>query len=326
MRDEGRRRWHQTLSVWLIGGLLVGLAACDSAPAPANPTSAPLAPVPLKSGEKLRVVATTTIVGDVVRQVGGDAIALTVLLPTGTDPHTFQATPRDVAAISQAHVVVASGAGLEEFLGKLIQNAGGRVPVVEASAGVPLRQLAPGEREDPDQGVDPHTWFSPANVVTWTQNIARALSTLDPAHQDAYAANAAAYEKSLNELDAWIKAQVETIPPARRKLVTDHKALGYFADRYGFQVVGTVIEGFSTAAEPSAQEIARLEEQIRKEQVPAIFVGIDANPALARRIAEDTGARVVPLYHGSLSAPGGEADSYLKLMRYDVTAIVGALR
>jgi ABC-type Zn uptake system ZnuABC Zn-binding protein ZnuA len=307
-----------------MGGLLVGLAACDNAPA--NPTPAPLAPVPLKAGEKLRVIATTTIVGDVVRQVGGDAIALTVLLPAGTDPHTFEATPRDVAAISQAHVVIANGAGLEEFLGKLIQNAGGNVPVVQASEGIPLRQLTESERENPDQGNDPHTWFSPANVITWTHNIARALGVLDPANRDAYTANAAAYERSLNELDAWIKAEVETIPPARRKLVTDHRTFGYFADRYGFQVVGTVIASFSTAAEPSAQEIARLEEQVRREQVPAIFVGTTANPNLAQRIARDTGIRLVVLYDGSLSAPGGEADTYLKFMRYDVTAIVTALR
>jgi ABC-type Zn uptake system ZnuABC Zn-binding protein ZnuA len=183
------------------------------------------------------------------------------------------------------------------------------------------------EKDDHEhETLDPHVWFSPANVVIWTRNIAQALGTLDPAHREAYTANAAAYAKSLNELDAWIEAEVEKVPPERRNLVTDHMALSYFADRYGFEMVGTVVKGFSSAAEPSAQEVARLEEEVRKHQVPAIFVGLTVNPKLAQRIAEDTGIRLVPLYTGSLSASGGEADTYLKFMRYDVTAIVRALR
>jgi len=315
---------YRMLGALLMGGMVLSLVACDSTPIPTSQTLA-LAPVPLQAGEKLRVVATTTIVGDVVRQVGGEHIELAVLLPTGTDPHTFEATPQDVVTVSQAHAVLANGLGLEEFLDELIGHAGGRRPVVSVSEGIEARELAGGDDHD-HESLDPHVWLSPANVVIWTRNIAQALGTLDPAHREAYAANAAVYERSLNELDAWIQAEVGKVPPARRKLVTDHMAFGYFADRYGFAMVGTVVQGFSPAAEPSAQEVAKLEEEVRKHQVPAVFVGFTVNPRLAQRIAEDTGTRLVSLYTGSLSAPGGDADTYLKFMRYDVTAIVDALR
>ncbi|MBU0494648.1 MAG: zinc ABC transporter substrate-binding protein [Chloroflexi bacterium] len=307
------RRWKRVLAALLVGALMLSLTACDS---PASPTPA---------GGRLRVVATTTIVGDVVRQVGGEHIELTVLLAPGIDPHAFQPTPQDVAMVSQAQVVFVNGVGLEEFLDELLQHAGGSRPVISVSEGIAPRALT-GDATDEHGNLDPHVWFSPANVSIWARNIARVLSTLDPAHQEAYAANAAAYETSLDELDTWIKAQVDQVPAERRKLVTDHMALGYFADRYGFQLVGTVVKGFSSAAEPSAQEVALLEQEIRQYQVPAIFVGQSVNAKLSQRIAEDTGIRLVPLYTGSLSAPGGEADTYDKLMRYDVTAIVGALQ
>lgn len=315
-------QWHHVLCALLLGSLGLSLVACDSTPIPESRTPAP---VSLAAGEKLRVVATTTIVGDVVHQVGGDHIALTVLLPTGTDPHSFAATPRDVATVSQAHVVLANGLGLEEFLEELVDHAGGGRPVVSVSQGIEAREMA-GAHDHEHETLDPHVWFSPANVMVWTRNVAQTLGTLDPAHQEAYTANAAAYEKDLNALDDWIEAEVARIPPARRKLVTDHATLGYFADRYGFEMVGTVVQGFSSAAEPSAQEIALLEQEVRQHQVPAIFVGLTVNPNLAQRIAEDTGTRLVPLYTGSLSSPGGEADTYLKFMRYDVTAIMEALR
>jgi ABC-type Zn uptake system ZnuABC Zn-binding protein ZnuA len=281
--------------------------------------------VPLREGERLRVVATTTIVGDVVRAVGGDAIALTVLLPVGADPHTFEPTPQDVAAVADAHVVFVNGAGLEVFLEPLLANAGGGAKVVVVSAGIPFRRLG-SEHEGEAGEVDPHVWFDPLNVVIWTRNIERALSTLDPANSETYAANAARYEAALRELDAWIREQVAQVPPQRRKLVTDHAVFGYFADRYGFEQVGAIMPGFSSAAQPAAQELARLEDAIRALGVPAVFVGTTVNPTLAQRIAEDTGVQLVFLYTGSLSEPGGPADSYLALMRYNVTAIVEALK
>lgn len=276
-------------------------------------------------------MATTTILGDVVRQVGGDATELTVLLPTGVDPHSFEPAPKDLTAVAGASVIFINGAGLEEFMSRLLENAAGASgKVVNTSAGIKLRHLEEGDTgnlEEPEaRDVDPHVWFDPTNVVTWTQNIEEALIGLDPANAQTYTANADAYRAKLQELDAWIKQQVAQIPPDRLKLVTDHGDFGYFADRYGFEQVGAVIPSFNAAAEPSAQGLAELENAIKQAGVPAIFVGTTVNPSLAERVASDTGAKVVLLYTGSLTAPGGEAGTYLALMRYDITAIVNALK
>ena len=322
-----RPGWQTVVSTALA--LLILTGGCRSAatptptPRPAPPGNAvdamlELAPASLGEGEKLRVVATTTLVGDVVSNVGGDQIALTVLMPVGADPHSFEPTPTDVMAVSRAHVVFANGLGLEEFLDELIENAGGDRPVVPVSLGIEVRTLE-------GKGVDPHVWFSPVNVVVWTENIQRALAALDPAHREGYETNARRYIRELEALDEWIEAQVANIPPDRRKMVTDHRAFGYFADRYGLEMVGAVVKSFSTVAEPSAQELAALEETIRQYDVPAIFVGINVNQALVQRVAEDTGIRLVPLYTGSLGPPGSGAETYLDLMRFNVNAIADGL-
>jgi len=162
-------------------------------------------------------------------------------------------------------------------------------------------------------------------VEGWVGTIEQTLRQADPANADTYTANASAYREELHELDAWIMEQVAQVPEAQRNLVTDHTAFGYFAHRYGFEQVGAVVPGYSTMAEPSAQELANLEDAINEYQVPAIFVGTTVNPALSERVAEDTGTQLVPLYTGSLSEAGGEADTYLKLMRYNTQAIVAAL-
>ncbi|MCX6096486.1 MAG: metal ABC transporter substrate-binding protein [Candidatus Bipolaricaulota bacterium] len=268
----------------------------------------------------LEVAATTSIVGDVVRAVGGEAISLTVLLPAGADPHTFEPTPREMASLADVQVIFVNGGGLETFLGALL--AAVTAPVVSVSEGVTFLSLSPGGQE---QGVDPHVWFDPRNVVVWAKNIARELALLDPANAEGYAARALAYEQELKDLDAWIVEAVAAIPRERRKLVSDHEAFGYFVDRYGFDDVGTVIPGLSTLAEPSAQGLAALEDAIRERGVPAIFVGITVNPALAEQVAQDTGARIVFLYTGALSGTAGPAGTYLDLMRYDVRTIVQAL-
>lgn len=303
---------------WITGvvaGLLVLAVACGTPP---SNRSEPAEVGSLGAGERLRVVATTTIVGDVVRAVGGDAIALTVLLPPGADPHAFEPTPQDVAAVADATVVFANGAGLEGFLEPLLRNAGGKARLVLLSDGIAFRRLETGE-------VDPHVWFNPLNVIVWVRNIESTLRSLDPTRAELYAANARHYEDEIRKLDAWIRDQVARVPLERRKLVTDHAVFGYFADRYGFVQAGAIVPGTSSAAEPSAQELAALEDVIRKQGVPAIFVGETVNPNLAQRIAQDVDVRIVFLYTGSLSPPGGPADSYLKLMRYDVSTIVSAL-
>lgn len=295
-----------------------------------------LSPVTLGEGEKLQVVATTSIVADVVQSVGGDLIDLTTLLPLGTDPHAFEPTPQDVAAVADAHVVFVNGAGLEVFLEPLLESAGEDVTVVPVSYGIALLQLKDAheheeeeEKEDEHDyrdGADPHTWFDPHNVIVWTHNVAHALSALDPDNAAAYEANGSAYEAELHELDAWIREQLAQVPEKNRKLVTDHATFSYFAQQYGFQQLGAVFPGYSTLAEPSAQDLAELEDAIHEFDVRAVFVGLTISPDLTERVADDTGVQLVFLHTGSLSEPGGPADDYLSLMRYNVSAIAQALR
>jgi manganese/iron transport system substrate-binding protein len=308
------KRW-MWMAAMLIGVLTLG--GCGSA-----------SPTPTGSG-RLRVVATTTIVGDVVKQVGGDWVALTVLLPVGTDPHTFDPSPQDMAKVANAGVIFANGAGLEAFLDRLLANAGGDADVVYVSEGLDLLEGGHSQTEGDTHdhgGADPHTWTDPNNVLQWVGNIEAALVRHDPDHAAEYKANAEVYRAQLHDLDVWILGQVATIPVENRKLVTDHEAFAYFAQRYGFEQVGAIVPGYSTAAQPSAQDLADLEDHIKTYGVKAVFVGSTVNPALAQRVADDTGVKLISLYTGSLTGPGGEADSYLSYVRYNVMAIVEGLK
>lgn len=286
---------------------------------------------------KLKVVATTTIVGDVVSQVGGDLINLSILLPTGTDPHGFTPTPQDIAKIAEADVVFSNGAGLEEFLDDLIDSAGAYEINTAVSEGVDFLESgqegsAEGEHEAENgdeehmHDIDPHTWTDPNNVMIWVENISTKLSEIDPQNAETYQSNAEKYNVELLELDRWIRDQVAQIPAGERNLVTDHQMFGYFSNRYGFNQVGALIPGYSTLSEPSAQEIAAIEDIINQIGVKAVFVGNTINPTLAERIAEDTGTRLIFVYTGSLGDPGGDADSYISYMRFNTSAFLEALR
>jgi ABC-type Zn uptake system ZnuABC Zn-binding protein ZnuA len=310
-----------------------------------------LSAVDLAEGEKLKVVATTNIIGDLVRNVGDDTVELTTMLPVGADPHTFNPTPQDAALVADAHVVLINGLHLEEFLEELIENAGGEAAVVTLSNNVETREFEAGEghahgdeegdhhdeeeheddaHEDEHghahEGADPHIWMTPANAMVMVHNIEHALSELDPANAESYEANAEAYEAQLEELDAWVMEQISAIPEENREMVTDHEAFGYYADRYGLDIVGTVIPSTSTNAEPSAQELAELQEEIGKLDVRAVFVGTTVNPVLAERVAEDTGIELVPLYTGSLGEANSGVETYLDFIRYNTTAIVDGLK
>ncbi len=277
---------------------------------------------PAAESGKLRVLATTSIVGDVVNQVGGGDIALTVLMPVGTDPHDFQPRPQDAAALANAQIIFSNGAGLETFLQPLLDSTGAAGTRVEVSAGITLLPL-PGSTQSTG---DPHTWMDPNNVIIWTQNIAAALSAADPSHAADYQANAEAYAASLRDLDAWIRSEVAQIPPQNRLLVADHAVLGYFAAQYGFTQEGTITGSFSSEAAPSARELAALENKIRQMGVKAIFVSEAVNQTLADQVAADTGIKSVWIYHATLTASDGPAPSYLEFMRYNVKAIVEALK
>jgi ABC-type Zn uptake system ZnuABC Zn-binding protein ZnuA len=277
---------------------------------------------PAATGSKLRVLATTSIVGDVVSQVGGGYIALTILMPVGTDPHDFQPRPQDATALTDTHIIFSNGAGLETFLQPMLESTGATGKLVEVSAGITLLPL-PGSNQTTG---DPHTWMDPNNVIIWTQNIAAALSAADPAHSAGYQANAETYTVSLRDLDAWIRTEVALIPSQNRLLVSDHAVLGYFAAQYGFKQEGSITGSFSSEAAPSARELAALEDKIRQSGVRAVFVSEAVNQALADQIAADTGVKSVWIYHASLTTPSGPAASYLEFMRYNVNAIVGALK
>ena len=300
--------------------------------------------------EKIKVVATTTFVRDVVSRVGGEEIELKGILPYGANPHAYQPTPQEVAAVNEADVVFANGANLEVFLDDLIQNAGGDAQVVHVSKGIDLREFTEkgeshdheesedhghqeGEDHHHDEGngheqgnVDPHVWFDPNNILIWVDNIEDTLILLDPENAETYRENAEAYREELRDLDTWIRDQVSQIPEENLELVTDHTVFGYFAEEYGFQQVGTVISAPTTEAEPSGQQIAALMETIEEYDVKAIFVGKDLDPNLSQRVADDTGVELVGLYFSSLTKTDGPASTYLDFMRYNVEAIVEVLQ
>lgn len=289
-----------------------------------------LTPVALTEGEKLRVVATTNIVGDVVHQVGGDAIELVQLLPPGTDPHSYQARPDVLRALNQAHVVFINGLHLEEAMAPVLESLDSGAPVIAVNTGVTPRELQE-EHADADaeahhhEGADPHTWMDVRNVEVWVSNIAAVLTALDPAHAGEYTANATAYMARLAELHQEIATTLASVPAARRKLVTDHDNLGYLAAAYDLTIVGAVIPSLSTMAAPSAQELAALQQQITQEGVKAILVGNTVNPNVAQQLARDTGAVVTAIYTDSLSDANGPAATYIEMMRYNLAQIVAAL-
>jgi ABC-type Zn uptake system ZnuABC Zn-binding protein ZnuA len=278
------------------------------------------------------MVATTSLVADVVSAVAGDLVDLEVLLPPDADPHSFDPSPQEVALITRADLVFMNGLGLEIFMQDILENADSQAKVVSVSEGVEAIELGEEHEdevegdEEEQGGEDPHVWMNPLNLRVWAENIAGALSELDPDNAQAYRSNAAVYITNLEELDNWAMGQIAQIPEEQRILVTDHESFTYFAEHYGFTLVGALIPGYSTAGEPSAADLAALEQTIGEYEVPAIFVGISVNPALAEQVARDTGTQLVPVYTESLSGQAGQPSTYLEMMRYDVEAIVAALK
>lgn len=284
---------------------------------------------PASTSDQIHVVASTTIVGDVVSQIGGDHIQLTVLYPVGADPHTFEPRPQDVAAIADAQVVFLNGLELEHALESILEsNATGTI--VEVSEGVEVLPFEEGHQEGAEvhdhAAGDPHTWMDPNMVMVWVNNIEATLSELDPANADAYAANAKTYLAQLTDLDAWIQTEVAKIPVENRKLVTDHENMGYFIHRYNFILVGLVVDSLSTGASPSAQDLSALEDAIKEQNVKAIFIGATVNPNLADQVVKDTGTELITVDTESLGEEGSDTASYIDFMKKLVTAVVDGLQ
>jgi ABC-type Zn uptake system ZnuABC Zn-binding protein ZnuA len=307
MKVQERMRVYRFFVLLII--LAVALTACGGLPASDLGKSAPA------------IVASTTFLTDITRNIAGDRVKVESLLPIGADPHSYQPTPQDAAKIADSRLLIVNGAGYEHFLESLLENTGGEREVIEASAGI-----SPRENAGSELGVDPHMWLDPNNVIIYVENIRDGLTRFDPEGAAVYQSNADAYIARLKDLDAWIVGQVKQIPPERRWLVTNHEALGYFAERYGFTVAGTVIKSFSSGASPSAGQMAGLIDQIKSSGAPAIFLDASDDEMLARQIADETGVRVVTDLHLESLTDGAPAATYLDMMRSNVTLIVNALR
>ena len=261
------------------------------------------------------VVATTTHAGDLVRAVGGDRVDVRTLLRSGADPHDYEPRPSDVRAVSEAELVVRSGGEVDEWLGGVLEGAGGDPEQLT---------LLDRVRELRDDGeVDPHWWQDPRNAALAVVAIDGALGSADAKGRAAFTRRAAAYARRVRALDRGIARCIAAVPRARRKIVTTHDSLGYFARRYGIEVVGALIPSLSTRAQPSARDVERLVRQIRRERVAAIFPESALNPKLERAVARETGARVGGrLWADALGPADSASGTYLRAMGANARALV----
>ncbi|PXW66866.1 metal ABC transporter substrate-binding protein [Methylobacterium sp. B4] len=292
-----------------VGLILLGLAPASAAEAP------------------LKAVATFSILADLVGQVGGERVTVTSLVGPDADAHGYSPAPGDARRVAEAGLVVVNGLGFEGWIERLIKASGTKAPVVVASKDV--RTIA-GRHDHDDHGhdhgdhADPHAWQSVANVKLYVANIRDGLSAADPGNAALYAANAAAYTQKLDALDAEIRATLQAIPEARRRIITTHDSFGYFSDAYGMRFLAP--QGISTDSEAGPKDVARIIRQIRKDKVPAVFVESIADPRLMQQIARESGAKVGGrIYSDALSGPGGPAPGYLEMMRTNLNAFREAL-
>jgi zinc/manganese transport system substrate-binding protein/manganese/iron transport system substrate-binding protein len=304
VRLDLTKRVGRSLAVLgVVLGVVGALAACTTNSGP-SPVSG------------LRVVTTTTVFADLVRVIGGDRVTVDSIIPAGVGPEDYEPKPDDAKRLADASLIVKNGVGLDDFLDRLL-NANSGATVLTLGDGIPTIAV--------DGEPNPHFWLDPTLVRDhYAPAISAKLAALDPAGASAYDANAAAYEKKLDALDAALKAKVETIPPASRKLVTFHDAFPYFARHFGFELVGVVLQ--NVGQEPTASELARLVGQVKAAGVKAVFSEAQFNPRLAQTLADEAGIRqvVTTLYNDALGpAP---ADTYLGMMTWNVDQIVMALK
>lgn len=286
---------------------------------------------------KVVAVATTTQIGDFVGEVGGEAVEVEQLLQPNSDPHDYEPRPSDVQAVAEADVIYASGDGLDEWIEEVTADSGTDAEVVDLGAVVPIRLAGQDEEEhaheeehsegeeghDHDSKYDPHWWHDPRNAEAAVAEIERTLAQVDPSQMREFAANAATYEKELRALDAGIASCIDSVPAAQRKLVTDHDAFNYFANRYGIEVVGAVIPSQTTQAQPSAKELSELADTIEAEGVKAVFPESSVSSKVAKAIAEQTGANAEYTLYGDTLGPEDSAGAtYLGMEEANADAVV----
>ena len=275
------------------------------------------------AADKLPVMASFSILADLVRVVGGERVAVTTLVGPDEDAHVFEPKPLDVKNMLQTRLLVVNGLGFEPWAQKLVKAAGYKGQTVVASQGIAARTLH-ADKGHTHAETDPHAWQDPTNVVIYVRNISTALSRLDPAAASIYQNNSDAYIKELQTLDAWAKGQFAALPADKRKVITSHDAFGYLAAHYQLRFMAP--QGVSTEAEPSAKEVAQLIKQIQREKIRAVFVENMSNPKLLAQLAKDAGVTMgSSLYADALSGPDKPGSTYLKMMRYNVTQLVAGM-
>ena len=271
---------------------------------------------PARAQERFKVVTSFSIIGDFVRNVGGERVSVTTLVGPDGDAHVYTPAPADAKKIADARLVIINGLGLEGWLPRLVQSAGSKATIVTASSGIAPRKLG--------SDADPHAWQSVVNAKNYVTNIRGALGAADPANAAVYRTNAEVYLAQLDGLDREVREAVAQIPPQRRKVISTHNAFGYFADAYGIEFIAPL--GVSTESEASARDIARIITQIRSGKIPAVFLENISDPRLIRRISAETGAKVGgTLYSDSLTGEKGDAPTYIDMVRHNIKALTSAL-
>ena len=272
------------------------------------------------SAKTLNAIASFTVLGDVVKEVGGDHITVKTLVGPNGDVHEFEPSPDDAKTLQAADIAFVSGEGLESWFDKLAKSAGYKGKPVVASAGIKTRKM----EEDGKTVTDPHVWNSAANVVIWVANIEKALVAADPDDAADFKANAARYTKALQDLNAYAHEKIDAAPKDKRKILTSHDAFGYFGREYGLALLSPL--GVSTEKEASAADVAKLIDQIKREKVKAYFIENSNDPRLVKQIADATGAEPGgELYVEALSPADGPATTYAKMFRYNVDQIAAAI-
>jgi zinc/manganese transport system substrate-binding protein len=283
---------------------------------------------PASAQEKLPVVATFSILADFVKNVGGDRVAVSMLVRPNGDAHVYQPSPADTKTVADAKIVFMNGLGLEGWLDRLIKASGTKGAIVIATKGI-----KPHEMKDEEGGhghgghehkIDPHAWQSIANAKIYVANIRDALIAADPAGRAVYEKNAADYLTRLTELEKEVKQAIAKIPPERRRVITTHDAFGYFASAYGMEFIAP--QGVSTETEASARDVAKIIRQIKKQRIPAVFMENISDPRLMQQIASETGAKIGgSVYSDSLSDEKGPASTYVDMMQHNIRQFTAAL-